>query len=104
MLLLRIFGASCLLVSVLALVYDGTKTLGSDGELVITAFGKHWFDIHRESLNMTQAAIERHVAPWLWDPVLTTVLQAPTWLVFGVVGLLFYILGRRRKTVDVFAN
>ena len=31
-----------------------------------------------------QPAIERHVAEWLWDPVVLTILTTPAWLVLGL--------------------
>lgn len=81
MIFLRIIGGWFLLAAVIALVYDGTKTLGSgDGEIVMTPLGQHWFNIHAASLNISQAAIERHVAPWLWDPVITSILTTPAWV------------------------
>jgi len=71
---------------------------------VFTSLGEHWFTIHRESLNAAQAGIERHVAPFLWDPVMTTILLLPAWIVVGGLGALFYLLGYRRKKLDVFTN
>ena len=44
------------------------------------------------------------MSPVLWDPVLVSMLQIPTWVFFGVLGLLFYWLGRRRRQLDVFNN
>lgn len=105
MIFLRIIGGWFLLAAVIALVYDGTKTLGSgDGEIVMTPLGQHWFNIHAASLNISQAAIERHVAPWLWDPVITSILTTPAWVVFTILGFAFYFMGRRRKKIDIFAN
>ncbi len=104
MLLLRIIGGWFLIVAVVALVYDGTKTLGGDGGIVMTPLGQHWFNLHAPSLNLSQAIIERYVAPWLWDPVILSVLEAPTWLVFSILGLIFLYLGRRRKKIDLYAN
>jgi len=104
MLILRLLGGWCLIVAVIALVYDGTKSLGSGGELIMTPLGKHWFDLNVTSLNLSQAVIERYVSPWLWDPVIITILAAPAWVVFAVLGFVLYFLGRRRKKIDVYAN
>lgn len=104
MIIFRIIGGWLLLIAVVALVYDGTKTLGGDGAVVATPLGQHWFDIHAPSLNVTQAAIERHAAPWLWDPVITTVLSTPAWLVLALLGFAFYFIGRRRRKVDIYLN
>ncbi len=50
------------------------------------------------------AAIERYVYPFLWDPLILSLLQLPTWIVFGVLGLLLYRIGRRRRRIDVYDN
>ena len=104
MVFLRIFGTWFLLVAVIALVYDGTRTLASSDGLVVTALGEHWFRLHPSSLGLAQAAIERHVHPFLWDPVILTILQMPAWVVLGVIGLGLYLLGRKRKRIDIYSN
>lgn len=104
MLLLRIIGVWLMLLAVVALVYDGTRILANNGDMVFTSLGEHWFALHPASLNTAQAGIERHVAPFLWDPVITTILLLPAWVVVGGLGALFYLLGYRRKKLDVFTN
>jgi len=104
MLVLRVLGVWLMLLAVVALVYDGTRMLADNGTLAFTSVGEHWYSIHPASLNAAQAGIERHVAPFLWDPVVTTILLLPAWLVVGGLGALFYLLGYRRKKLDVFTN
>jgi hypothetical protein len=104
MLLLRLIGVWLMLLALVALVYDGTRILANNGELAFTSLGEHWYMLHSASLNTAQAAIERHVAPFLWDPVTTTVLLLPAWVVIGGLGVLLYLLGYRRKKLDVFTN
>ena len=105
MLFLRVLGVWSLLAAMVALTIDGTKSLASgEGQWIATPLGEHWFKISASSLNAAQAAIERHVHPLLWDPVIISLLQVPTWIVFGVLGLVFYWLGRRRRHLDVYEN
>lgn len=60
--------------------------------------GSWWFQLHRNSLQLLQPALERHVAVWLWDPVMLTVLQWPLAVVLGASGLMLRLLsGRRRR-------
>jgi hypothetical protein len=40
----------------------------------------------------------------MWDPIIVGILSAPTWVVFGILGVLLYWLGRKRKPVEVFIN
>lgn len=60
-------------------------------------FGQVWFDLHKDSLLLIQPALERHVSRFLWDPVMTTILEAPAWLVFAVPGVLLLTLGSLRR-------
>jgi hypothetical protein len=54
--------------------------------------GQVWADIDRQSLLLAQPAIERHVAAWLWDPVIFTLLQIQAWLFFGALGLVLLLI------------
>ena len=67
------------------------------GAFRIGALGEQWFRLHRESLGLLQAGTQRHIAPWLWDPVFQTILLCPGWLVFGVFGLVLRHLFRRKR-------
>ena len=104
MIIFRILASWFLIVGVVALVYDGIKSLGNDGSVVVTALGKHWFQFHPTSLNGLQAGVERYIAVWLWDPVLIAVLQSPTWVVCFVIAILLYWMGRKRQRTNIYAN
>jgi len=104
MLILRLLGMWLMLLAVVALVYDGTRMLADGSGVVFTSLGEHWYAIDPASLNAAQAAVQRHVSPVLWDPVITTILLLPAWIVIGGLGALFYLLGYRRKKLDVFTN
>ena len=101
--ILRLLGGWSLLVAVIALVIDVTRTLAADS-LVMTRLGEHWFQLHAASLNASQAGIQRYVHPALWDPAILAVLQTPTWLIFALLGLVLFWIGRRRARPDVFSN
>ena len=101
--LLRAFGLLFVAAGFVAFVMDGVKTIAS-ANLVITPLGKAWFDVHVASLNLVQAVIERYTFPFLWDPVLVSVLQMPGWVVFTVLGIALYYLGRRRAASGVITN
>lgn len=105
MMVLRVLGVWSLLAAMVALTVDATQSLASgESQWIVTPLGEHWFRLHASSLNLAQAAVERHVAPWLWDPVIVTLLQVPTWIFFGVLGILLYWLGRRRRELNVYQN
>lgn len=105
MLILRVLGVWSLLVAMVALTIDGTQSLASgEGQWIVTPLGEHWYKLNAASLSLAQAAVERHVVPWLWDPVVLSILQVPTWVFFGALGLLLYWMGQRRRGVDVYEN
>lgn len=54
--------------------------------------GQLWFEIDAPSLNMTQAGIQRHVAPWLWEGVVQPILELPAWPVLLGVGVALLLL------------
>ena len=101
---LRVLGIWSLLAAMVALTIDGTKSLANQGPWVMTALGDTWYGLSSASLNMFQAAVERNVSTWLWDPVIVSVLQTPTWLFFTILGLLLYWIGRQRGARDVYSN
>ena len=67
------------------------------GTYRVIAAGKLWFDLDRGSLNLTQAVLQRYVHPLAWDAALAPALQFPAWALFGVPGILFVWLFRRRS-------
>lgn len=101
--LLRFLGLWILAAAFIYLVYDGTKSI-ADHAVYVTAFGKAWSDIHQNSLLLLQPAIERHVAVWLWDPAMITVLEQPIWLVLGILGIILMLLGRKKKPLIGYAR
>jgi len=76
--------------------HDVFKTLDTR-TLNITNLGEAWYSVDSGSLLLAQPAIERHVAVWLWNPVIQTVLEQPTWLVLGITGSILILLGRKKK-------
>jgi len=101
--LLRSLGLWILAAGFVFFVYDGTKSIAGN-HLYITKLGDTRNAIHSTSLQLLQPAIERHVAVWLWDPVVLSVLTAPTWLVFAVLGAFLMLLGRKKKPLIGYAR
>lgn len=102
--ILRTLGVWSLLAAMITLTIDGTKSLATPGQLQMTRLGETWYQISSDSLSMLQAGVERHVHPFLWDPVIMAILQVPTWIFFTGLGLLLYWLGRRRERQSVYIN
>ena len=66
------------------------------GNWHLIAAGELWYRIDRGSLNLVQAVIQRYVSPFLWDPVIQTILQFYALLVLAVPALLLLWASRAR--------
>jgi hypothetical protein len=40
----------------------------------------------------------------MWNPMIAEILNAPTWVVFGILGVVLFWLGRKRTPAEVFIN
>lgn len=88
----RIIGWILALAGLAALLVDVLDS--GAGGVRLRAVGEWWFRLHPGSLQLAQPAIERHVAPFLWDPVILTVLEAPAALVGLGAGAALIALSR----------
>jgi len=92
----RVIGSILLLAAIAAAGYEAFTAFEA-GSWRSIALGEIWFKLHAASLNGAQAGIQRYISPFLWEPVITTVLLWPGWAVFGVPGavLLWFCRSRR---------
>lgn len=58
--------------------------------------GQLWFDLNRSSLNLVQAVVQRYIHPYLWDPIIITILLCWAFAVLMVLGLLILAISGRR--------
>jgi hypothetical protein len=86
------------LVLIAALVAEGHDLWGlyDTGHYEVSVLGKLWFEISPNTLLLAQPAIQRHVAAWLWDPVIASLLQWPAALTLGALAFLLLWVFRRR--------
>ena len=94
--LLRFLGLWILAAAFIFLVYDGAGWVanGALNSVRSINFGPTFT---RTACSLLQPAVERYVSPWLWNPVIMTVLEQPVWLVFGIIGAALILLGRKKK-------
>ena len=93
----RTLGWILVVAAVLVAASEGWTWLET-GNWKFVPVGKLWFDVHKDSLQLIQPAIERHLWPFLWNPILFTILQWPAWAVLGAPGILLALLpGARRR-------
>jgi hypothetical protein len=101
--LLRLIGVVLLAAGFILLMYDGAKSI-ADSRIYIYKLGQLWTDIHASSLQSFQTSVQANLPRAAWDPVLTTLLDQPSWLVLGLVGTVFILLGRKRKPLIGYAR
>lgn len=99
--LARMIGLVLVAGALVAGIADASRSMAANA-IVLTPLGQTWFSLHPASLNLTQVGLERHVWPPLWDPVLLTILEQPTWLPLLVLGAIFLLIGTRSRQRDPF--
>ena len=62
------------------------------------ALGQLWYDLNRSSLNLVQAVVQRYIHPFLWDPIIVSILLSWAFVVLMVLGVLLLIAFRRRNS------
>jgi hypothetical protein len=100
----RLFGFVILALGFILLVYDGARFIANN-RIDFTTVGTVWASIHQNSLLLFQPAVERHLAPWLWQSVLQPYfLEQPAWLVLGILGVLLMLIGRKKRRLIGYAR
>ena len=72
------------------LVWFDTKTWAP------IALGQLWYQLNRSSLNLVQAVIQRYIHPFLWDPIIVTILLSWAFAVLMILGVLLLAVFRKR--------
>ncbi len=101
--LFRTLGLLFLAAAFVFLVYDGTRSIAAN-EPVYTKVEEVWSLVHATSLQQLQPWIDKNAPHWLWDPVMTTTLDAPAVVALGILGAILIPLGRRKKPLIGYAR
>lgn len=94
--LFRALGLLFLAAAFVSFVYDGTVSIAAN-TVMFTRLSELWTRVHAASLAQFQTLIERHTSAWVWDPLSLSILNAPTFVVFSVIGVVLLLLGRPKK-------
>jgi ABC-type Fe3+ transport system permease subunit len=62
------------------------------------ALGELWYQLNRSSLNLVQAVVQRYIHPFLWDPIIVSILLSWAFAVLMILGVLLLVAFRRRKS------
>jgi hypothetical protein len=95
----RFIGLWILAAGFVALIRDGTKAIAANAfEFAkLGKLGEDWTNIHGASLDALKDLVERYAGSAAREPVTLYLLGAPTWVVLGIVGSLFILIGRKKK-------
>jgi hypothetical protein len=101
--LFRFLGLICLAAAFILVIYDGTKSIAGNS-LSLTTVRALWELLNAGSLAKLRPLISPYAGGLLWDPVMTSILAAPSWALLGFFGILFLIFGRRKKPLIGYAR
>jgi len=102
--LARIAARLLLIGAVVALAYDGIRTVNAGSGLVMASLWEHWSRISPATLQAADAVVSKRLDPALWDMAIAPALRLPAWLIAAILALILGWLGRRRREVSVFVN
>jgi hypothetical protein len=91
----RLIGWVAFLAGIAVLVRDGLVWIDTKHWAPI-ALGQLWYELNRSSLNLVQAVVQRYIHPFLWDPIIVTILLSWAFAVLMVLGVLLLALFRKR--------
>src|SRR5829696_5979546 len=92
----RALGLLLIAAGFVGIVIDGTRSI-ANGTVMFTPLGEAAFRVFGERYLLLQPAIERHVHPLLWDPVVLNLTLAPASLLALGVGAVLLWLGQRPR-------
>jgi len=101
---LRFLASLFALVAVVALVTDATPAWNGTGPFEATSVIGHWKELAPVSLEAAQTAIIESTPAWVWNTVVLSLLNLPTFVLFGLLAILSGYLGRHRHSLKVHIN
>ncbi|AQS41907.1 MAG: Hypothetical protein BHV28_12210 [Candidatus Tokpelaia hoelldobleri] len=95
---LRCVAVICLIVAIAAAVFDAALSVSS-ARFVFVPLGEVLASLGIMAKTATWAPVTQaggSVIAW-WNHISAILLQLPTWLLFGMVSLLFFVAGYQRR-------
>ena len=101
--LFRAIGFLSLATAFLMVVADGTSLIANHRP-AFTSVRNVWEWFNAASLQSLRPLIEGLLGRYAWDPVFTYFLNAPSWAVLGILGIILILLGRKRRPLIGYAR
>lgn len=102
-LMLRFLSALFALLAVLAVTADWSRPAG-DGTSGAISLLEYLSVFTPSMIASAKSSIGSSLGAAAWDPVMTTILGLPAWLIFAVVAVIAGYAGRPRRAVRIFIN
>jgi hypothetical protein len=99
----RALGLILIAAGFVGIVIDGTRSI-ANGAVMFTPLGEMAFRVFGERYLLLQPAIERHVHPLLWDPVVLNLTLLPGSVVAFLLGIVLLWLGQKPPEPIGFAT
>lgn len=74
------------------------------GHWTSLSLGKMWYDFAPFTMNSARVLFQSNVHPYLWDPIITTVLMLPVFLVMMGLGFTFILFSQRQANLEYKAE
>lgn len=103
-LILRLAARIMLVLALIALVSDGTRSIANDSGIVITSAIDYWTELAPTSLETVKRTLSLKIHPAIWDSGLARLLALPAWLFLGGLAALILALARKRRKLNIYAN
>ena len=94
--LFRFAATLALAVAAVIAILDATRTVAAK-TLVLTPLMTSWQATWPDSLASVRLFLDQRVAAFAWDPVLVAILSMPGFIVFALLALLLYAIGRKPR-------
>jgi hypothetical protein len=101
---LRFLASLFALIAIVALVADATPALNGTGPFEAHSVINYWTELAPASLVATRTNITNMTFPWVWNPVMLSLLTAPMSVLFGGLAIVCGYFGRRRVQMKVHVN
>ncbi|MFN0219953.1 MAG: hypothetical protein ACKVP4_14200 [Hyphomicrobium sp.] len=101
---LRFLAALLALISVIAIAADWSAPALNGMQPAAKSLLDHLNTFTPALVSAMRAAVIRAIGDAAWDPVLTSVLNLPSSLLFAILALLAGFAGRPRRQVRIFIN
>ena len=93
----RLMGLAFLAIAIIAGISDASTSI-AQSQVQLQPLGQLLFGLFPDTFPILQPAIERHVHPALWDPVLLTLMTWPVWAGCRSAWSRFFVDGRPPRT------